>query len=125
MSFTLTVAHVECITPILHVADMAASLKFYVGGLGFTNAPWGTEAFTAVSRDGAQLYLSRCAEGQGKERGGAAVWVGVSDVDKLRLEFSGRGVAILKEPEDLPWAREMQVADPDGNILRLGAAPRK
>lgn len=120
MSFTLTAAHVECITPILHVADMAASLKFYVGGLGFSNAPWGTAEFTAVSRDGAQLYLSCCTEG----KGGASVWVGVSDVDKLRIELAGRGVAILKEPEDFHWAREMRVADPDGNVLRLGSAPK-
>ena len=91
--------------PILRVEDMAASLRFYVGLLGFKNAAWGTDGFTCVSRDQAAIYLCQGAQG----RGGA--WV------------KARGVPILRPPTNYPWALEMQVEDPDGNVLRLGSEP--
>ena len=65
--------HYEGGQPILRVENMEASLRFYVGVLGFTNAPWGNDDFTSVNRDRAGIYL--CRGGQG--RGGAWVWLGV------------------------------------------------
>jgi len=32
-------------------------------------------------------------------------------------------VIIRSEPANLPWALEMQVEDPDGNVLRFGSDP--
>jgi predicted enzyme related to lactoylglutathione lyase len=106
--------------PILRVEDMPASLRFYVDMLGFKNANWATEDFTCVSRDRAGIYL--CRGGQG--RGGAWVWIGVQDVDKLHQEYQVKGVTIRLPPTDYPWAREMQIEDPDGNVLRLGSDPK-
>jgi len=111
--------HFECIDPILRVSDMARSVAYYVDVLGFANAPWGTDEFTHVGRDGRGIYL--CREGQG--RGGAWVWVGVSDVRALHAVYRERGATIRSEPANLPWALEMQVEDPDGNVLRFGSDP--
>lgn len=105
--------------PILRVENMAASLRFYVGLLGFQNASWGSEDFTSVNRDQAGIYL--CRGGQGA--GGAWIWIGVEDVAKLREEFAARGVAIRMEPRNFPWALEMHVEDPDGNVIRFGSEP--
>jgi catechol 2,3-dioxygenase-like lactoylglutathione lyase family enzyme len=69
--------------PILRVENMEASLRFYVDMLGFKNVDWGTQEFTSVSRDRAALYL--CQGGQG--RGGAWVWIGVEDAEKLHEEL--------------------------------------
>jgi catechol 2,3-dioxygenase-like lactoylglutathione lyase family enzyme len=106
--------------PILRVEDMNASLRFYVDLLGFRNVSWGTEEFTSVSRDRAAIYL--CRRGQG--RGGGWVWIGADDVEKLHEEFKARGVSIRLPPTNYPWALEMQVEDPDGNVLRFGSEPR-
>jgi catechol 2,3-dioxygenase-like lactoylglutathione lyase family enzyme len=106
--------------PILRVEDMAASLHFYVNLLGFNSAAWGDDDFTNVSRDGAGIYL--CRGGQG--RGGAWVWIGVEDAEKLHEECKARGVAIRLPPTNYSWALEMQVEDPDGNVLRLGSEPK-
>lgn len=106
--------------PILRVEDMAASLHFYVNLLGFNSAAWGNDDFTNVSRDGAGIYL--CRGGQG--RGGAWVWIGVEDAEKLHEECKARGVAIRLPPTNYSWALEMQVEDPDGNVLRLGSEPK-
>jgi hypothetical protein len=53
----------ECSTPILKVADLSVSLRYYVDVLGFQRADWGTGDFTSVSRDRAAIYLSRGAQG--------------------------------------------------------------
>ena len=111
--------HFEHCEPVLRVEDMDAALAFYVGSMGFTNAPWGNGDFTFVSRDGAGIYLCRGAQG----RGGAWAWVGVSDVRRLYDELLATGVKIVLPPTKYPWALEMQVEDPDGNVLRLGSDP--
>ncbi len=117
----MTSVHFECSTPILRVENMQNSLHFYVDILGFTNAPWGTNDFTSVNRHGAGIYL--CRQGQG--RGGAWVWLGVDDVRKLHQELKARGVKILMAPTNFAWALEMQIEDPDGNVLRLGSEPEE
>jgi predicted enzyme related to lactoylglutathione lyase len=106
--------------PILRVENMEASLKFYVDLLGFRNAPWGTNDFTHVARDQAGIYLCRQNQGLGK----AWIWVGVEDTEKLHEEYKARGVKIRMAPTNFPWALEMQVEDPDGNVLRLGSDPK-
>jgi predicted enzyme related to lactoylglutathione lyase len=107
--------------PILRVEDMAASVRFYVDALGFQNASWGTDGFTSVSRDQAGIYL--CQGDQG--RGGAWIWIGVEDVEKLHEEYKAAGVTIRLPPTNHPWALEMQVEDPDGNVIRFGSEPRE
>ncbi len=109
----------ECIDPILRTENMQASLHFYVDVLGFKNAPWGTDDFTHIGRDGRGIYL--CRGGQG--RGGAWVWIGVEDVRKLHEEYKAQGVTIRMPPTNYPWALEMQIEDPDGNVLRFGSDP--
>lgn len=111
--------HVEHIDPILRVEDMQRSLRFYVDVLGFDRAPWGTDEFAYVGRDEHGIYLSRGAQGHG----GAWVWVGVGDVRALHRIYSERGAKIRMEPKNFPWALEMQIEDPDGNVLRFGSEP--
>jgi len=99
---------------------MARTIEFYVGRLGFQSAPWSSTEFAYVSRDTAGIYL--CLQEQG--RGGAWVWLGVKDVEALHAEYVSRGVVIAEPPTDYPWALEMRVEDPDGNMLRIGSEPR-
>ena len=106
--------------PILRVENMQAALDFYVGVLGFTNAEWGTDEFTSVNRDRAGIYL--CRGGQG--RGGAWEWLGVDNVGVIHDELRERGVPIRMAPTNYPWALEMHLVDPDGNVLRLGSEPK-
>lgn len=111
--------HFECASPILRVEDMAAAVRYYVDVLGFTNAPWGNEYFTSVNRDRAGIYL--CKGGQGHV--GAWAWVGVEDAARLYQELRGKGARIHHPPRNYPWALEMHVEDPDGNVLRFGSEP--
>lgn len=105
--------------PILRVESMEKALEFYVGLLGFQNASWGGNDFTSVNRDQAGIYLCRGDQGTGR----AWIWIGVEDAAKLHDEFMARGVAILMPPRNFPWALEMHVEDPDGNVIRFGSEP--
>jgi catechol 2,3-dioxygenase-like lactoylglutathione lyase family enzyme len=106
--------------PILRIESMKASLRFYVDILGFKNADWGSEDFTMLSRGGAVIYLCRGDQG----RGGAWIWIGVDDAEKLHEELVARGVAIRLPPTNHSWAVEIHVEDPDGNVIRFGSDPK-
>jgi predicted enzyme related to lactoylglutathione lyase len=106
--------------PILNVADLARSVRYYVDVLGFANADWAGDDFTHVSRDDAGIYLSEGDQGNP----GTWVWIGVEDVASLYREYTESGASILHAPTNYPWAYEMKVLDPDGHILRFGSEPR-
>jgi uncharacterized glyoxalase superfamily protein PhnB len=112
--------HFENSQPILRVENMETSLGFYVGVLGFKNANWGSEHFTCIQRESAVIYLCRGDQG----RGGAWVWVGVEDAEKLHDEIKAHGVTIRSPLTNHSWALEFQVEDPDGNVLRFGSDPK-
>lgn len=106
-------------TPILPVADLAKSLDYYVRVLGFAMAWQDGSGFAAVARGECSLML--CQGGQG--HAGTWVWVGVSDADALHDELKARGAIVRHPPSNYPWAREVQIADLDGNVLRMGSEP--
>jgi uncharacterized glyoxalase superfamily protein PhnB len=78
--------------------------------------------FGAVSRGDYQVFL--CQRCQGHP--GAWSMTFVRDVDKLHEELVRRGAIIQMPPSEMPWGlREMQVADPDGNVIRFGAPGKR
>lgn len=113
---------IENATPVLPVSDLSASLRFYVDRLGFT-VDWGGAPgamVTSVSCDGCPIMLSQLLA----PAGGAWVWIGVEE-SSVFDEFRARGVPVVQEPRNQPWAYEVKFADPDGNVLWLGAEPRQ
>ena len=112
--------------PVLHVADVDTSLRFYIDQLGFTS-PWrygeGDRTFVAqVDRQGCALILS----GQWPEKIGKGLMfislnteqqtpeAATAALDALRAEFEAKGVPV----KDGSWGyRLLVVDDPDGNQL--------
>ena len=101
--------------PIRHVADASRSAAWYER-LGYTQE-WehrfepSLPAFVSIARNGAaRLFLSEHA---GDARPGSLVYIRVPNVDEVAREFTS-GVV------EQPWAREVQVTDPDGTRLRIG-----
>jgi len=108
----------EGVTPVLRVASVRAAIDYYVGALGFHHQ-WGNEGFACVARDRCNLFL--CEGDQGHF--GTWVWIGVNDAAALEAEYRASGARIRHPPTNYPWAYEMQVEDPDGNVLRFGSEP--
>jgi len=113
---------VENTIPVLAVADVPASIHFYQRTLGFQR-DWGgvgdTVHIAAVSRDGHAVMLQRRQPAHP-----SWVWIGIADVAALwdQLRASGEAV-IMQRPTNQPWALEMKIHDPDGNVLWFGSEP--
>lgn len=112
--------------PVLHVADVAVSLTFYIDRLGFTNA-WsydedGVPFVAQVERQGCTLILcSQWPEKVGKGLMFISLNVEpeihaaeVAALDALRSELEANGVTVV----DGSWGyRLLVIDDPDGNQL--------
>jgi uncharacterized glyoxalase superfamily protein PhnB len=112
--------------PVLHVADVEASLRFYVNQLGFTS-PWhhdedGKACVAQVDRQGCALIL---ADNWPEKIGKALMFISlnvepqtreaaIAALDALRAELEAKGVPV----KEGSWGyRLLVVDDPDGNQL--------
>jgi catechol 2,3-dioxygenase-like lactoylglutathione lyase family enzyme len=112
--------------PVLHVADVEASLRFYVDRLGFSSS-WrydedGRASVTQVDRQGCALILAdHWPEKVGKglmfislNVEPATIESATAALDALRAELEAKGVSV----KDGSWGyRLLVVDDPDGNQL--------
>ncbi len=100
--------------PVFRVRDASESAKWYARlgfeVLGVHRFEPHMPAYMFLRRGDVHLHLS---EHMGDAHPFALVYYYVDDVDWFANEF---GV----EVEDQPWARDIQLTDPDGNRLRIG-----
>lgn len=107
----------DCMTtnvvPILSTSDAAAAVAWYAQ-YGFTQSfehrfePH-LPAYVGIERDDAQIHLS---EHGGDAPGPALLYIWVDAVEPLAA-ITGA------EIDDMPWARDFEITDPDGNRLRF------
>ncbi|MDF1862450.1 MAG: VOC family protein [Verrucomicrobiales bacterium] len=100
--------------PVLPVSNLAGSIDFYTGTLGF-GLDWGGEEgsrICSVSRDGCCIMLSQGFGASSPQW----VWIGQED-ESIFQEWKEAGVTVKQEPKNWTWACEMKFEDPDGNIL--------
>jgi catechol 2,3-dioxygenase-like lactoylglutathione lyase family enzyme len=113
---------VENTIPVIGVKDLQRSIEFYTSVLGFV-LDWGGadgETICSVSRDGHPIMLNE----QGEILTPSCVWIGLQS-DRLFSEYTSKGVTVLQDPENHPWAYDMKIQDLDGNVLWLGTEPIK
>ena len=104
------------VVPILRVADAAVAADWY-RRIGFDQVfehrfADGMPAYVGIQRDDAMIHLS---EHTGDAPGPGLVYVWVDRIDPFADLF---GI----EPDEMPWARDIEVTDPDGNRIRLAEA---
>ena len=102
--------------PVLRVADLEASISYYVDKLGF-HINWQYPKMADVERGRTSIFLSVGDQGHP----GSWVWIGVNNVEALHEEYLASGAKIRNPPNNYEWALEMQVEDLDGNVLRIGS----
>src|ERR1035437_7296465 len=108
------------VSPILRVGNVTDSIDYYVRVLGF-KMDFQTPGVVSVSRGRCGLFL--CEGDQGHP--GSWVWIDGKDAEALHEEYQAAGAKIRNPPTNYSWALEMQVEDPDGNVLRFGSDPKK
>jgi uncharacterized glyoxalase superfamily protein PhnB len=113
----------EICMPCIRVKDAYRSLEFYEQCLGFRKvsehrfAP-GLPLCIGIERGGLSFLLT---EHTGDGAFGICVYCYINDdVDALCRRCHEAGARVTQELEDMPWARDFGVTDPDGNVIRFG-----
>jgi catechol 2,3-dioxygenase-like lactoylglutathione lyase family enzyme len=101
------------VVPILRVADAEIAVAWY-SEIGFEQTfvhRFADEmpAYVGIGRDDAEIHLS---EHSGDAPGPGLVYVWVDELDPLAAHFE-------MTPDEMPWGRDIEVVDPDGNRIRL------
>lgn len=112
---------ITSVCPIFSVTNLAESLDFYRGMLGFDLAwAWGEPPdIAAVCRDGVEIMLSQ-RDGS-KPAGAGHVYLGVSRIDDYHAALVDAGVTMIVPIGDRPYGmRDFRIADPSGNELSIG-----
>lgn len=111
------------VMPGYGVKNLATSLNFYVGLLGFetvfTNGPQTAPTFAIVRRGNLEISLMLDKEGGGAGRGSS--YVKVRGITALYESWLARGVPMAHELKDEEYGmREFMIQDPDGNTINFG-----
>jgi catechol 2,3-dioxygenase-like lactoylglutathione lyase family enzyme len=108
---------IENTIPVLAVRNLDRSIAFFKDVLAF-ELEWNAGDVCSVARDGCSIMLQVHDE----PRPGT-VWIGL-DGDALFSQIQRSDAELLQPPSRKPWAYEMKIADPDGNVIWLGADPK-
>ena len=125
------------VTPILNVADIAASFVWFEQWGWRKLWDWGTPpTFGAVGSGECEIFLCQGGQG-GRGRGankttfgpdgdqvsdqGAWMSIFVADVDSVHQQCLAAGLDVTFPPTNMPWnVREMHLRHPDGHVFRVG-----
>lgn len=128
----------NALVPELDVSDLATSLAFWCGPLGFTVAyDRPEENFAYLERDGAQVML--CAINGNWQTGpldlplgrGINLQIAVASVDPILEALTSLPWPLFRTPHDTRYRvggrevhlRQFLVQDPDGYLLRFAESP--
>lgn len=110
-------------TFVLAVKDLAASKKFYMEKLGFTE-DLSVDGWAFLSRGACKLRLGDCPDAMPMSEAPDHSWFAylhVQDATGLYKEIVSKGVEIWHKLEDKPWGmREFAVVTPDGHRIVFG-----
>ncbi len=113
--------------PILSVADLGASVRFYGdllgGSVDYAFPPDGEPQFVTLRLGGSSLGLGATTGGvQGPAGVGYTLCAYVADCDAAVEAIRAAGHEVREEPADQPWGERIaRVGDPDGYEVLLVA----
>jgi catechol 2,3-dioxygenase-like lactoylglutathione lyase family enzyme len=115
---------------MVYTRNLAKSLRFYSGALGFTvlehQAPFYARLRSPKGRQTIALHLARPRQRLRPEADGVRLYFEVRDLDRLYRRLLQRGVKFTQPPEEMVWGwRHAYLNDPDGHELSLYWAGRK
>ncbi len=108
--------------PLLRIFSEEKAREFYLDFLGFT-VEWehrfepGMPLYAQIRRSDLVLHLT---EHHGDATPGACVFIPVEDIDALHQDLAIKRYKYARPGlVNLPWGRQLEVADPFGNRLRF------
>lgn len=120
---TVPAYHAKALSPIIPVADMERSVRFYIEVLGFETAMQ-TAAYSIVTRDAASLHLTIAEDESVLQvtRGHMSVYLEVNDIGPLWSHVSAfKDRYKIRDLFDREYGmREFHIIDPDGCLIFVG-----
>lgn len=114
------------ICPIFPSSDFDRSAEFYAG-LGFMEiARFKEEGYLILARDAVEIHFFKSPSESASTASDHGAFVRVEDAVSISAEYAERGLPSQGIPrfakaEGKPWGIcELEVVDPDGNLLRMG-----
>lgn len=107
--------------PVLRVSDYPRARSFMIDVLGFSVGEEGGDPprFGIFKRGKATVFVDAWHGADAEPSPGWRAYFHVEDVDAFAASLGDN--AIVEGPRDRPYGmREIEVADPDGNILCFG-----
>jgi lactoylglutathione lyase len=117
---------IDQLFPILDVADVERSLRFWRDQLGGMVAfewpgPDGRPIYVGLDLGSSHLGIGGPAAAPAGEPRGCSLWVYTGDCDGLVARLRAAGTPIVAEPADQPWGERIaRVLDPDGTTVIIG-----
>lgn len=113
----------KTLSPILPVADMERSIRFYAEVLGFETVMQ-SAAYSIVACEGASLHLTLAADDSVLEatRGHMSVYLEVGEIGPLWSHVAGfKDRYKIRDLFDREYGmREFHIIDPDGCLIFVG-----
>lgn len=104
-------------TPVLPSLDIARTVAFYCGTLGFDEVHTAPREYAIVERGSVELHFWYTEDAALPKASGCRVQV--TGIDALYAHCEGAGIVHPNGPLAIkPWGtREFAILDPDGNLL--------
>lgn len=112
----------QLVVPRLPSCDFAATVDFYVRGLGFTLLAEFDNQYLILQRDVAEVHLFAQAD-LDPLTNPTMCYLRVSELDKwlAQVQTAGLSFAPAGQLHTTPWGqREFALLDPNGNLLTFG-----
>ena len=110
--------------PVLQVADVERSKRFYCEKLGFESVgTWGEGPDFGIVQCGRVTIALDRSRGDGPIPTNQcwAAYIYVENADALCEHVRGNGVEIVRGPENTDYgSRDFDIRDPDGHLLAFG-----
>lgn len=109
--------------PVLPVADLKATIKYYKTKLGFSDEWFWEDTDAGCGRNELFMLFNLNPELLQAIQSAAApfeiIWI-VEQVDVIYKEYTQKELAIISEPENKPWGmREFTIKDINGYTIRI------
>jgi predicted enzyme related to lactoylglutathione lyase len=109
---------------IFHVANLDASLRYYIEVLGFQER-FRFGDYAGVEYGEVQIHLSGPHSTNKRAIGQGSIYIFCADVDGYHAVVAEKGAAIQAPPKDYEYGmRDFVIKDPDGNLIGMGQETR-
>ena len=111
---------------VFPVADLRASLRFFIDKLGFHEEFSYEDVYAGIERDHCLVHLSRQGNLNTSEPGTATLYVFCDDARAIYDDIVARGAKPDGPPTDYPYGMcDFVVRDIDGNRITFGSPIKK